>query len=76
MFPDWQAYEDGSLNSEERAQAEMILQTDRQARAELDALRAFRAVVRKAGQAEAVPTATLEQMLKSVAQTAQPSRKP
>jgi hypothetical protein len=75
MFPDWQAYDDGSLTSEERAQTDMILETDRQARAELDAFRAFRAAVRKAGQSEPVPSATLEAMLKNVVQTPKPVKR-
>lgn len=67
MFIDWQAYEDGSLSSEERAQADMLLQTDRQARAELDGLRQFRSAIRQAGQAETVPTGTLNEMLRRAA---------
>lgn len=75
MFQDWQAYEDGSLSNEERAQAEMILQTDRQARAELDGLREFREAIKRAGQSEAVPQKTLDEMLKRTASThSRPSR--
>ncbi len=68
---DWQAYLDGSLSQEERAAAEVQLATDPAARAELDGLRAFIALVRKAGRSQHVPIDRLRARLSAVAR---PSR--
>lgn len=73
MSIDWQAYEDGSLNGEDLNHAQVIHDTDRFARAEVEGLRRLKSALREAGMAEAIPSETLKRML---AQTANSSRSP
>lgn len=62
---DWQAYMDGSLAEEERMAAEHRLQTDPQARRELDGLQNFIGTVRNVGLSEDVPIDRLVAFLPS-----------
>jgi len=54
-FNDWQAYLDGSLSPDERAEAEALLASNPSARAELEGLTTFIGAVRDAGLREDIP---------------------
>lgn len=63
---DWQAYLDGSLNAEERHQAEELLKSDPVAQKELDGLKEFCQIIKEQGLSEAVPTDRLANHLSTM----------
>lgn len=71
---DWHAYLDGSMTPSERAEAERALLEDATARIQLENLRAFLAQIAAEGQAEEVPSARLQAMLKASTATKPPFR--
>lgn len=60
---DWQAYEGGSMAPSERERVEALLEENADARTELNGFLHFRAGVKEAGLAEAVPIDRLEKAL-------------
>lgn len=64
QHPDWQAYNDGSLEPEQMQRADAILAEDLNAKAELDGLRNFLREVKNQGLAEPVPSDRLREALK------------
>ena len=76
MSTDWQAYEDGSLRGEELSHAQLILGSDRRARAEVEGIRALKKALREAALAEEVPTDALKRALAQTAKIRRPFRRP
>jgi hypothetical protein len=66
MRIDWQAYEDGLIESEQKLAADRALADDPAASRELEGLRALRCAVREAALAEPVPRERLSRVLRDV----------
>ncbi len=64
---DWQEFDDGLMNPEEKKKVEDLVQNDSAAEAELMGFRAFRKTVRAKGLEEPVPMRRLDAMLQDVA---------
>lgn len=69
---DWQDFDDGLMNADERKKIEELVQSDPALEAELMGLRAFRKAVRVKGLEEPVPMRRLDAMLQDVAGRRQP----
>ncbi|MBS1722191.1 MAG: hypothetical protein JSS66_04190 [Armatimonadetes bacterium] len=63
---DWQAYEDGSLSPELRAEADKLLATEPSAKAELEGLRSLKAALVKTAELETIPLDKLSRMVRKV----------